>query len=60
EAHDFEVGARASRDLFYAKLVGDVWLKHGQMCSVSFDPDDVLWYSADNGELLDTAPLAAN
>ncbi|MDQ0826232.1 multiple sugar transport system ATP-binding protein [Arthrobacter sp. B2I5] len=60
EAHDFEVGARASRDLFYAKLVGDVWLKHGQMCSVSFDPDDVLWYSADNGELLDTAPMAAN
>ena len=60
EPHTSEVGARVSRDLFYAKLVGDVQLEHGQRCSISFDPKDVLWYAADTGELLDTARMAAS
>ncbi|MBG6215828.1 multiple sugar transport system ATP-binding protein [Arthrobacter sp. CAN_A6] len=53
-----EVGARASRDLFYAKLVGDVRLEHGQTCTISFDPADVLWYSSDSGELFDSPQMA--
>lgn len=60
EPHAFEVGARASRDLFYSKLIGDVRLEHGQMCTVDFDPADVLWYSTENGELLDIAQLASS
>ena len=60
EPHAFEVGARASRDLFYAKLVGDIRLEHGQMCTVSFDPADVLWYSKENGELLDVTQMASS
>ncbi len=60
EAHTAEVGARASRDLFYAKLVGDVRLEHGQVCTVSFDPSDVLWYSTESGELLNSPQLASN
>lgn len=60
EPHAFEVGARASRDLFYAKLVGDVRLEHGQLCTASFDPADVLWYSTENGELLDSAQMASS
>lgn len=60
EPHTFEVGARASRDLFYAKLVGDIRLEHGQMCAVSFDPADVLWYSKESGELLDITQMASS
>lgn len=59
EPHVAEVGARVSQDLFYAKLVGDVQLVHGQKCSVSFEPKDVLWYEADTGELLETQQMAA-
>lgn len=55
-----EVGARASRDLFYAKLVGDVRLEHGQSCTVSFDQADVLWYSMESGELFDSPQMAAS
>ncbi len=55
-----EVGARASRDLFYAKLVGDVRLEHGQTCAISFDPSDVLWYSNESGELFDSPQMAPN
>lgn len=52
EPHIAEVGARVSRDLFYAKLVGDVRLLPGDTCNVSFDPQEALWYASDTGELL--------
>lgn len=60
EPHVAEVGARVSRDLFYAKLVGDVRLEHGQMCTVSFDPADVLWYSKESGDLLVNTQMASS
>ena len=60
EDHTAEVGARASRDLFYAKLVGDVRLEHGQLCNVSFNQSDVLWYSTESGELLDSPQMASS
>ena len=59
EPHAAEVGARASKDLFYAKLVGDVVLAHGERVSISFDPEDVLWYSADSGILLERGQMAS-
>jgi multiple sugar transport system ATP-binding protein len=55
-----EVGAKVSRDLFYAKLAGDVALEHGQLCTVSFNPSDVLWYAKDSGELIGSAQMASS
>ena len=45
-----EVGAAASRDLHYAKLIGDVPLTVGQVCQIGFDIGDAVWFDSNSGE----------
>lgn len=52
------VGAAASRDLYYAKLTGDVALTIGQAVQASFDLADTVWFDGDSGERIDLENLS--
>jgi multiple sugar transport system ATP-binding protein len=48
-----EVGAAASRDLYYAKLIGDVPFTVGQACQIGFDIADAVWFDSASGQRVD-------
>ena len=47
------VGAAATRDLYYARLPGDVQFEVGSSCRVGFDLSDAVWFDNDSGERIE-------
>lgn len=45
-----ELGAATTRDLHYARLVGDLPLAVGDVCQIGFDLADAVWFDTDSGE----------
>lgn len=44
------VGAAATRNLYYARLPGDIPFTMGSACRVKFDLSDSVWFDSDSGE----------
>ncbi len=52
-AGQLAVGEAATRDLYYAKLAGDVPFSLGDPCRVSYNLSDAVWFDSDSGERID-------
>jgi multiple sugar transport system ATP-binding protein len=47
------VGAAATRDLYYARLPGDLQFEVASSCRVGFDLSDAVWFDNDSGERIE-------